>query len=407
MTIVCFAYNRNEEAFFKKIAPRIDAKIDIIYVNKRLLITPRAFTACREISVDEEIKFKKRFEAVLSPRVKNPLAAYLKGCYIALMANYLCMKYYTILSQKEYDAIMLWSGVTFRQSIAVKAAKALGLKTLFIENGLLPDTIVLDPKGINYNNSLPRNPDFYRNYAASKEALPQKLIPRKPKKVEKFVKRDEIIPQKYIFIPFQVDYDTQLLLHGSWIKDMRTLFSVMCEVHKNLSDKKLHLVFKEHPSSILDYPDLHTAAANMEHVHIINSTSTQELIERAEAVVTVNSTVGIESLLLKKRVVVLGNAFYAIEGLTKTAKDRETLQEILENLDSWEPDATLREKFLKYLYFQYLVPGGFSSEREEHFRKIDAIIKRVENEASNPHRLSQKRVSPHAKKYQNGASFYR
>ena len=389
MTIACFAYNRSEQKFFEKVASHIDGDLDIIYVNKSRVIVPKAFHAVKETDLEEEIAFKTTFEKILSPSKKHPFISHLHQCYIRTMTNYLFMKYYTILSQKRYDAIMLWSGVTFRQSIATKAAKKVGLKTLFIENGLLPDTIVLDTKGVNYNNAVPRNPDFYRNYDAPEEALPEKLIPRQPKKEEKFAAKEALLPKKYIFIPFQVDYDTQLILHGTWIKDMRQLFHLMTEVLEEVNDRELHLVFKEHPSSLIDYPDLHAAAAEMERVHIINRRSTQDLIEKAEAVVTINSTVGIESLLLKKRVVVLGNAFYAIEGVTKPAKKRETLTQILNTLPAWQPDAALREKFLKYLYFEYLVPGGFDSQKPEHFQKINKIIQKCQTEAPTPLRQSQ------------------
>lgn len=389
MTIACFAYNRSEQKFFEKIAPHLNVKLDIIYINKSRVITPKAFLAGKEANLKEEIAFKSTFEKILSPTAKHFVISRLNAWYIRSMAHYLFMKYYTILSRKRYDAIMLWSGVTFRQSIATKAAKQLGLKTLFIENGLLPDTIVMDTKGVNYNNALPRDPDFYRSYNAPEEALPEKLIPRQPKKEEKFAAKEALLPKKYIFIPFQVDYDTQLIVHGTWIKDMRQLFRLMTEVLEEVNDRELHLVFKEHPSSLIDYPDLHAAAAEMERVHIINRRSTQDLIEKAEAVVTINSTVGIESLLLKKRVVVLGNAFYAIEGVTKPAKERETLTQILNTLPAWQPDAALREKFLKYLYFEYLVPGRFDSQKPEQFRKINEIIQKLQTEAPTPLRQSQ------------------
>ncbi len=377
MKIACFAYNRSERRFFEKIAPHLDATLDIIYINKKRRINPKAYKALQQSNLHEEINFKTAFWQASKQKKSSKIASFFYKYYAKVMANYLFMKYYTTLSQKPNDGLMLWSGVTFRQSIAKKAALSLGLKTLFIENGLLPNTIVLDTKGVNFTNSLPRESLFYQNYIPPNTPLPLKLIPRQPKKEEKFSKQNTKLPAKYIFIPFQVDYDTQLIVNSPWIKDMRTLFQLFESIQNNIKDQQLHFLFKEHPSSLIDYPDLHKEASKNRHLHIINDHSTQELIEKAQAVVTINSTVGIESLLLGKKVIVLGNAFYSIEGITKTAMDKSGLTTVINNLDHWQPDPILREKFLKYLYFEYLVPGTFDEENVNQYNKINQILKKL------------------------------
>ena len=377
MKIACFAYNRNERRFFEKITPHLDATLEIIYVNRERRMSPKAYKVLQQSDLHEEINFKTAFWQASGQKKSSKITSFIYRYYAKVMANYLFMKYYTTLSQKPYDGLMLWSGVTFRQSIAKKAALSLGLKTLFIENGLLPNTIVLDAKGVNFTNSLPREPFFYQNYIPPSTPLPQNLIPRLPKNEEKFSKQNTKLPAKYIFIPFQVDYDTQLIVNSPWIKDMRALFQLFESIQNDIKDQQLHFIFKEHPSSLIDYPDLHEKASKNRHLHIINDHSTQELIEKAQAVVTINSTVGIESLLLGKKVIVLGNAFYNIEGITKTAMNKSELTTVINDLDHWQPDPLLREKFLKYLYFEYLVPGTFEEEDVNQYNKINQILKKL------------------------------
>ena len=73
---------------------------------------------------------------------------------------------------------------------------------------------------------------------------------------------------------------------------------------------------KEHPSDHgrIDYSGAFRAFPDVVFTKLMN---TQELIEKSAAVVTVNSTVGIEAMLHLKPVITLGDAFYAVPGLVR------------------------------------------------------------------------------------------
>ncbi|MCQ4062292.1 capsular biosynthesis protein, partial [Klebsiella pneumoniae] len=78
--------------------------------------------------------------------------------------------------------------------------------------------------------------------------VPVNLIPRKP--------RGEgpppiTLPERFIFIPFQDDRDTQVRLHSPWVRNMRDLFAL----GERIADETgWEVVFKEHPSSRESYP---------------------------------------------------------------------------------------------------------------------------------------------------------
>ena len=133
------------------------------------------------------------------------------------------------------------------------------------------------------------------------------------------------------------------------------------------------LVFKEHPSSPIRYPDLHERSGPRER--FANGNDTQTLIEDADAVITVNSTVGLEAILLGKPVLVLGRAFYAIPGLTLSAEGPEELAEALHRLSDWKPDPVLRRKFLDYLSQDYCVPGSWREPDRAHWRAVEARVR--------------------------------
>ena len=136
---------------------------------------------------------------------------------------------------------------------------------------------------------------------------------------------------------------------------MKELFFLLNDIAKEL---KIHIVFKEHPSSKIDYSYLHKNCN--EFNMFANGYSTQELIEKSSAIITINSSVGVESLLFNKKVITLGDAFYNIDGIVKYAKNKDELITILKNLDNWKIDENLIQNFLQYLYYDYFVKDDLS-----------------------------------------------
>ncbi|HHH19374.1 MAG TPA: capsular biosynthesis protein, partial [Campylobacterales bacterium] len=119
---------------------------------------------------------------------------------------------------------------------------------------------------------------------------------------------------------------------------------------------------------VSDYSRLHKQAN--EQV-IFSSENTQTLIENATAVMTINSSVAMESLLFKKRVMVLGEAFFAIEGIVKVANSKEQILGILKDMEKWQVDESLVNNFLYYLYYDYLLPTNWRNPDEQHYRAIE------------------------------------
>lgn len=267
---------------------------------------------------------------------------------------------------------MLWNGLTFRQAIALEIAKLYNIQAIFIENGTMPNRITIDKKGVNFLNSVPRNKSFYQQYS-NENILPTSLIPRIAKNSKKFKKIscEDYLPKNYIFVPFQVDYDTQIMLYSPWIKNMTQLFEVIEQIAQELN---IHFVFKEHPTSVKNYPTLHKRASKNPNLYFANGCETQTLIENANAVITINSTVGIESLLFGKKVITLGNSYYNIEEIVLNVQTKDKLKLALKNLSSWKPNSVLVNNFLKYLYYDYLVEGNFIDYSEKQIEQIQNIL---------------------------------
>jgi hypothetical protein len=294
----------------------------------------------------------------------------LYGLTRLLGAMWLFLVYERYFRRHPCATIGLWNGNKFRQRVVVAAARALHRGLVFFENGLLPNTTTVDFRGVNAYNSVPRDAAFYQQICFDEQnPLPQQLVARKAERAKGGAKLGAL-PERFIFVPFQVNTDSQITIHSPWIGNMWQLFDAVAQARQALGESAPHFVFKEHPSCPQDYRDLHERCKADDRLLFANDFSTQELIQRAEAVIIINSTVGVESLLLSKKVIVLGSAFYDIDGLTLRARSQTQLLDALRVLDQWQVDETLRIHFLRYLHDDYAVPGAWSAPSESHWHAM-------------------------------------
>ena len=346
--IALFAFRKRRKSFFEKMVKSCPHEnVKIITSRKSLVFSLKALGKIKEADLESACNFAvSEFYAKTNLKIPTVLVK----LYFNIFSKINFLRYYAALD-KNFTKMLIWNGGKFRERIAIEVAKIENIKVYYFENGLLPNTIVFDNKGINSENSVPRKEEFYKQYNFDVD-LPKTLVPRVGKNREIFKGEKEILPEKYIFVPFQVDYDTQIISHSKWIRDMRILFDVIEKISKY---GKYHFVLKEHPSSGVEYSDLYERIKELSYVSFKNTYSTQALIENADAVITVNSTVGVESLLFHKKVIVLGDAFYAIEGITFPVKNQQELVEKIDQIDKLNVEKKTVDNFLKYLYHDYLV----------------------------------------------------
>lgn len=285
-------------------------------------------------------------------RVKRKYEGLIYRLLLRLELAWMALRVEALLRREQPANLVMWNG-SHRYCQLLLALRPEGCGTFFFENGLLPDTTTLDPKGVNYRNSVPRDAAFYRTYRAPEGAAEARLelVPRPSRNKDVESVR---LPERYVFIPFQDDRDTQVRLFSPWIGDMRQLFAL----GKRLADEcGLTVVFKEHPSSRECYPELH--AQTHERLLFANGNPTQELIQNSEFVVTLNSTVGLESLLLGKPVMTLGQAFFNIPGLVAHADSAAEMLELARRFPQWSLEPQVRQGFLRYLAAEYCIQGGW------------------------------------------------
>ena len=214
------------------------------------------------------------------------------------------------------DVLVLWNGrFPYLDTLGIiNAARLKGMCVLFVEYGLWganEEILQADPTGVNGASSVSRVPamrfaDYTCDPTVWDSVFPQAKM-KSSEGAEWLLYDTDLIPEPYIFFPGQLYQDTHLL-HHSPRYPLRTE-DAYGEVLAALPDG-YRLVVKEHPWSV---SRVGAKALMDKYPEIIfcRWRTASELLSRASACVTVNSTVGLQALCRRLPTVVLGNALYA------------------------------------------------------------------------------------------------
>lgn len=286
---------------------------------------------------------------------------------------------YARFLELQPKCVCVWNGHRLREKAAIAAAKQLGLPVLYFENGYLPNTTSIDPQGVNDACSLPRDPEFYINFSEANKIAQDFTIDaldvRQPIESKPHAPTDELhakINGEYIFVPFQVDLDSQLLVNSPRLKTMRALYREVELVA--VKNPQWMFVIKEHPSCAMRYDDLYKRQANI----IFTNSNTEQLIKNARVILTINSSVGMESIIFHKPVITLGKAFYNIQGMVKHAENAAQIEEHLTTIyaNQWQPNHNLIDAFIAFLQKYYLVDIAWRRADDYHFKQMSMRIQK-------------------------------
>lgn len=313
--------------------------------------------------------------------------------------------------------VCVWNGYRFPERVMVSLCREAGIPVFFFENGFFSHTMQIDPEGINAASSLSRRgreqwlqspPDseprfgeflksggklpppgnplpplrmspVQRARAALRPFLAERriysTIPRihparntwmlrqvEKRRAAKPSTRAAVLPERFIFLPFQVHDDTQIVVHSPWARTMRGMLEDVLEAKTALGLPHA-VVVKEHPVDVgrFDYSNLETAPG----VVWLRDYPLDEILRKSACVVTINSSVGIEALVEGCSVVTLGEAFYNLPGMVHHAAAKADLQGALKNALGRPVDRALQKAFLCRLRFHELVEASWGKPTDQ------------------------------------------
>lgn len=262
---------------------------------------------------------------------------------------------------------LVWNGLTGTRLAFAAAACDAGRACLFVERAPLPGRLTVDPQGVNAASSLPRDPCFYRDWAAATPPPPSPdwrrlgadLVARASRRsgVGQARADGDLATQPFLFCPLQVQDDTQVTRFAGWCGGMDGFLAALSDAVVHLPTG-WHLRLKEHPSS---KRSMAATLAGMQTRHgdrviVDNATDTFAQVAASRGVVTLNSSVGLQAFFHDRPVIVLGRALFRIPGVVHPADGPEDLAALFACPDDIGHDPALRNAFMRYLDEVYYPP---------------------------------------------------
>lgn len=294
-----------------------------------------------------------RASLALATATKQPSSAIARRAKLWLLRRqYAGSRAY--FARHENLVAVAWNGLNGTRRVFMDAAKDAGNKTLFFELAPFAGRITIDPCGVNFANSLPRDQAPYISWASEHVKDPENwhnlrdtITQRKPRAVADMTDANLPLNAPFIFVPLQVPGDSQLRIYGGTFKTVELFVAAILDASTNCP-KGWHIRIKEHPSAVPFVRDA-IDRSGVSNVVLDNATDTFEQVKKSKLVLTVNSSVGLEAMFFDKPVAACGDCFWAIDGIAVKTKTLKDIERIMADPGSVTYDAGARQAFLNYL----------------------------------------------------------
>ncbi len=288
------------------------------------------------------------------------------------------------LFAKSPDSVAVcWNGLNGSRRAFMQGAADAGARTLFYELAPVPGRITVDPAGVNFASALPREIGPYiawfdrqardaDDWRAAGRDIRQRGPVGRDAGCNADTKRDGTAPAArptasrqtaatlpaatlpdtpFVFVPLQTPGDSQLRLFGGAFRTPEAFIDVLGRVADDLPEG-WHLRIKEHPTAQVSYAE-RIGALNPDRVVLDNATDTFEQVAAARAVLTVNSSVGLQAMFYDRPVLVAGQCFWAVDGVADSVPTEEAIRAALGRAAELTFDSAARAAFMSALVQVY------------------------------------------------------
>lgn len=237
-----------------------------------------------------------------------------------------------LMDKIKPDFLVGWNGNGPHFIFLMKiAAKIKGLPIYHVERGLLPKTFVVDSRGVNFKSSVAGSFLPLLNKEERKEARDyiskyrnnSDTIVNTQTKLD--LNKDEILKKlnldkDYIFFPMQIEGDSNIIINSPKYKRMEQVVSDLIDVAEKLN---VYIICRPHPEN--NIAEVFGNIKESKNLIIDNSIHIHDMLKSSIANVVINSTVGLESILLGKPTIALGHSVYSAKNITFDAYSKEDI----------------------------------------------------------------------------------
>ena len=177
--------------------------------------------------------------------------------------------------------------------------------------------------------------------------------------------------KKVLLVICQTTGDATMFFPETVVQDKDRLARLVCNAMKD--EEEWVVLVKPHPYE--DHRGLVSIMAEQENANLLLNVSAHSALRAADAVVTINSTMGFEALMYGLPVITLGDNIYTGRGITTDVRDgtKDLAGQIREAVVSAKkPPKAKLEQFLYAIIFKYL----FMHQKDTG--RLEAIVKQLE-----------------------------
>lgn len=290
------------------------------------------------------------------------------------------------------ECIFIFGGTNTPEKAMQRLANDYGIKTLFFELSNIPGKIFVDPVGTNADSSLSKDNTIIDKYAANDsdydawkelylanknkyklnppQALKQRTynpfyivdhigfklfnVPYEDNrsflgKLQRKLDRNTLIVYddynlsagNYIFFPMQVSNDAQILFYSGMNNAEGIEYAVAAANREGKT-----LLVKPHPAEVNPNEISRILDLKKEHKFLFVNYPAVDILNYCDNVITINSTVGLEAMIMGKKVEFLGKTFY--KTFTE-ARLKKYIMSYLIDFDFYLPEPITAEHINKML----------------------------------------------------------
>ena len=315
-----------------------------------------------------------------------------------------------LMSELQIDTVFLFGDCREIHRPVQAIARERGAEVWVFEEGYVrPDFVTLERSGVNNHSPAPRDPafynalpdmelpvekpvgntfwyaacwatfyytasilmrPFYRHYRHHRPLGVSELLPwlRSPVRKLRYRMRERrygdflcgVEAGRFYLVPLQVGTDFQVRVHSDFDSVSHFVERVVASFARHAPTDH-YLVLKHHPMDrpFREYGELFARLAR-EHgiegrLHYCHDLHLPTLLKHAKATLTINSTVGLQSIHHRTPVKTTGTAIYDMPGLTYQG----SVETFFENPRPAPPDEALYRQFRRYLLFANQCNGSF------------------------------------------------
>ncbi|CAH6794543.1 Phosphoribosylamine--glycine ligase [Vibrio chagasii] len=329
-----------------------------------------------------------------------------------MASYYLFLKDYLI--ENDIQLVLLHNDLRWQHSLAVKLCKALSIRYLVTEQGLFrPYTTVVDRVGVNAYSRvkldfeeycLNKNRELLDNNEPKFKIKPNRdhnsiisyfyflqylflskigrlintesVIFHKRHTFYEYFKRfiqlkirrktnnnSKILTKKTIFIPLQLQEDTQLLVHSDFKNNQQVIDLIYNCFHNLGLSKDYDLIFKLHPN------DTNTYRFD-QGSKVVDSEINQSFLSNVVLVISVNSSALLNVIETNIPIITLGRSIYDLPGVCQYSSVRDLESNIKKSVLQRDFDISRRHDYLNYLKREYSINGSGYYYPDSEIKKI-------------------------------------